>query len=62
MKDNTRTTLVAAFDDRNEAERALDELEQMHFKPDQVGFALRGSDVVRGGMITDTGGFALRSP
>jgi hypothetical protein len=48
--------IVAVFDDRLEAERAVDELEHARFDKDQVGFALRGSDVKRGGMITDTVG------
>jgi hypothetical protein len=56
MKSNPRQTLVAAFEDRLEAERAVDELEQMGFKSDQVGYVIRGSDVSRGGMITDAEG------
>jgi hypothetical protein len=51
-----RTTLVAAFEDRLEAERAVDELEQAGFAPDDLGYAIRGSDAVQGGMITDTQG------
>src|SRR5689334_11578182 len=51
-----RTTLIAVFDDRLEGERAIDDLEAAGFKPDQVGYAIRGSDAVRGGMITDTAG------
>jgi hypothetical protein len=50
------TTLIGVFDDRLEAERAVDELEAMGFRHDQVGYAIRGSDAVRGGMITDTAG------
>lgn len=51
-----RTTLVAAFEDRLEAEKAVDDLEQAGFRNDEIGFALRGSDVGRGGMITDEQG------
>jgi hypothetical protein len=51
-----RTTLVAAFENRLEAENALDELKQAGFENDDLGFALRGSDAVEGGMITDTQG------
>jgi hypothetical protein len=51
-----RTTLVAAFEDRTEAERAVDDLEQAGFTADQVGFAIRGSDAVQGGMLTDAQG------
>jgi len=51
-----RTTLVGIFADRTEAERAVEELERNHFKNDQVGFAIRGSEDVRGGMISDAQG------
>lgn len=50
------TTLVGVFEDRMAAERAVDELESNNFKSDQVGFAIRGADVTRGGMITDAQG------
>ncbi|HEV2296483.1 MAG TPA: hypothetical protein VGR35_21745 [Tepidisphaeraceae bacterium] len=58
MTENTkpRTTLVGVFEDRAGAERAVDELERNNFKSDQVGFAIRGADVARGGMITDAQG------
>ena len=56
MTTTTRAVLVAVFDDRMEAERAVDELEQVGFSHHDVGFALRGSDVVRGGMVTDAVG------
>jgi len=52
----THLTVVAAFDDRVEAEKAVDELEHSGFSPGEVGMALRGSDVVRGGMISDQSG------
>jgi len=48
--------LVGVFDDRYQAERAVDELEQSGFNKDQIGFALRGSDVVSGGTLTDAVG------
>jgi hypothetical protein len=51
-----RTTLVAAFEDRAQAEQAVDELEQAGFSTEEVGFAIRGSDAVQGGMITDAQG------
>jgi hypothetical protein len=56
VANHQRTTLIAAFEDRTEAERAVDELEQAGFKPDEIGYAIRGSDAVQGGMITDTAG------
>jgi hypothetical protein len=51
-----RTTLVGVFEDRTAAERAVDELERNHFKNDQVGFAIRGSDTEQRGMISDAEG------
>ena len=56
MPSTQQTNLVAVFEDRLEAEKAVDELMQAGFTPDQVGFAIRGSDAVQGGMITDTQG------
>src|SRR4051812_20877194 len=51
-----RTTLVAAFENRDEAELAVDELHQAGFKDSDIGFAIRGADAVEGGMITDAEG------
>lgn len=48
--------LVAVFDDRFEAEQAVNDLEAAGLEQDKVGFVLRGSDVSRGGMITDAVG------
>ncbi len=56
MANTQRTTLIAAFEDRLEAELAVDELEQAGFAPDDLGYAIRGADAVQGGMITDTQG------
>lgn len=56
MANTQRTTLVAAFEDRLKAERAVDELEQAGFAADDLGYAIRGADAVQGGMITDTQG------
>src|SRR4051812_33031162 len=44
MDTATRTLIVGVFDDRNEAEMAVDELEHSGFTKDDVGFALRGND------------------
>jgi len=49
-------TLVAVFDDRLEAERAVRDLEAVGFDDRQIGYAIRGSDAAQGGMITDTVG------
>jgi hypothetical protein len=49
-------TMVGIFDDRVAAERAIDELIQGGFDADQVGYVMRGSDAVQGGMITDAQG------
>ena len=43
-----RTTLVAAFADRNEAEIAVDELQQAGFRASDIGFAIRGSGMFEG--------------
>jgi len=51
-----RALLVGVFNDRYEAERAVDDLEQAGFTKDQIGFALRGSDATSGGVITDAVG------
>jgi hypothetical protein len=51
-----KPTLVMVFDDRMEAERAVRDLEAAKFEDDQIGFAIRGSDATRGGMITDAVG------
>jgi hypothetical protein len=56
MNQEPRKTLLGVFDDRLEAERALRDLEAVGFDNDQLGFAIRGSDAVAGGMITDTPG------
>src|SRR3954471_1135104 len=49
-------TMVGIFDDRVAAERAIDELIQGGFDADQVGYVMRGSDAVQGGMISDAQG------
>jgi hypothetical protein len=57
--DNTHTgkpLLVGVFNDRYQAEKAVDDLEQGGFGRDQIGFALRGPDAVSGGVITDAVG------
>lgn len=51
-----RTTLVGVFEDRAEAEQAVVDLERAGFNAEQVGYAIRGADDVRGGMITDASG------
>ena len=56
VANNDGPTLVAVFDDRLEAERAVRDLENAGFKDDQIGYAIRGSEAVAGGMITDSSG------
>lgn len=53
---NPGPTCVYAFEDRDEAELAVDELHHAGFKSEDIGFALRGNDAVSGGMITDAEG------
>ena len=50
------STLVTAFDDRDEAQLAVDELHRAGIPKDQIGFAIRVEDAVAGGMITDAEG------
>src|SRR5439155_19363079 len=50
------SSVVTAFDDRDEAQYAVDELHQAGFSKDRIGFAIRGEDAVAGGMITDATG------
>lgn len=53
---NNERTLIAAFDDRLAAENAVRDLTAVGFDDDQIGFAIRGADATRGGMITDASG------
>jgi hypothetical protein len=50
------TVVVGIFEDRYQAEQAVDELEQAGFAHHEIGFAIRGHDAVEGGMITDATG------
>lgn len=56
-----RNLLIGIFDDRVAAENAVTELEAAGFTSDELGFAIRGSAAVRGGMITDASGTKDRS-
>jgi hypothetical protein len=48
--------VVAVFDDRLQAEKAVDALEQAGFPAHSIGYVIRGLDAVNGGMITDAEG------
>lgn len=48
--------VVAVFDDRFTAEEAVEALQEAGFAPDHIGYVIRGSDVVSGGMLTDAVG------
>ena len=48
--------VVGIFQDREAAEQAVDALHQSGFASDKIGFVIRGSEEVAGGMITDTQG------
>jgi hypothetical protein len=52
----TDRAVVAIFEDRNAAEIAVDNLRQAGFDEDSLGFAIRGSDAVLGGMLVDAEG------
>lgn len=53
---NDGPAVVGVFDDRLQAENAVDVLEQAGFPPHSIGYVIRGSDAVSGGMITDAEG------
>lgn len=53
MTTATPTLLVGVFDSRMRAEMAVDELQHSGFAASDIGFALRGADVTRGGTVTD---------
>lgn len=55
-RDPNCTTIIAAFQDRIRAEKAVDDLERAGFSSSDIGFAIRGEDVARGGMISDAVG------
>lgn len=44
---------VAAFDDREQAELAVDDLHQAGFSHDDIGLMIRGEEAVLGGTLTD---------
>src|SRR5688572_15868382 len=49
-------SVVAIFEDRAAAESAVEMLRAANFDEDSLGFAIRGSDAVRGGMLVDAEG------
>jgi hypothetical protein len=59
MADSTLSSeqaVVGIFEDRLAAEYAVDALEQAGFTHDHIGYVIRGSDVVAGGMLHDADG------
>lgn len=48
--------VVASFEDRVNAEFAVDALEQVGFTHDHVGYVIRGADAVAGGMLSSAAG------
>ncbi len=56
MADTDQSAVVAVFDDRGEAENAVDALHQAGFAADSIGYVIRGDDAVAGGTITDAAG------
>lgn len=53
MASRNEPVIVGIFSDRTAAEKAVDALHQAGFDSSDVGYAIRGSDAVRGGMIVD---------
>lgn len=64
MDNDTRQAAIGVFDDRAQAEQAVDELRREGFTEDQIGFATRGEqttevrDIGTGSGDTDTSGVA----
>src|SRR5262245_32054328 len=55
MSKRNQLTVVGLLNDRFAAEKAVSDLHAAGFAADEVGYAIRGRDAVRGGMITDSG-------
>ncbi|HEV8633056.1 MAG TPA: hypothetical protein VG370_02275 [Chloroflexota bacterium] len=51
-----RTTVVGVFGNRDQADRAVEELRRVGFRDDQIGYAMRGADGET--VATETGGTA----
>lgn len=49
MATNNRATVVGVFDNRTDAERAVDELHRAGFTDSQIGFAARDGETLEGG-------------
>src|SRR4051812_49804376 len=49
MQSTTRTTLIAVFENRQDAQRAVDELGRAGFREDEIGVAAREGDAPAGG-------------
>jgi len=56
IPDADEPAVVAVFEDRYTAEEAVEALHAAGFAADQIGYVIRGSDVVAGGMLTDAVG------
>ncbi|HEY3081924.1 MAG TPA: hypothetical protein VGM69_18695 [Chloroflexota bacterium] len=44
MDSTGRTTVVGVFEDRSQADRAVEELRRLGFRDDQIGYAVRGTE------------------
>jgi hypothetical protein len=53
MTNTNEPTLVGVFESRSEAEMALDELRQVGFDEQHLGFVIRGDEAIAGGTIAD---------
>src|SRR5918911_1753854 len=56
MTTSNRPTVVGVFHNRDDAERAVDELHRAGFRDDQIGFAARGGETMEGGRTIAEGG------
>ncbi|HZK82688.1 MAG TPA: hypothetical protein VFC46_16505 [Humisphaera sp.] len=55
-ENSVERAVVAVFDDRINAEYAVDALEQVGFTHDHIGYVIRGADVSAGGMLSSADG------
>src|SRR5919197_5408572 len=56
MATTQRPTVVGVFDDRADAERAVEELHRAGFRDDQIGYAAHGGEMAEGGTDWQTAG------
>jgi len=56
--DRTRTAVVGVFEQRDQADRAVEELRRAGFRDDQIGYAMRGTEPAADNNVTHSGSSA----